>query len=270
MRLEKPSRRHGAGGAQKLARSASGFTLLELLVVIAIIAVLTALLLPVLSKARLKAKTVTCISNLRQLGLGVQMFAGDNREGMVYANWGAPESGGNYWPGWIYTPANGIPPQLTQLPYSRNRQLAYQTGLLWEYTQNTQVYWCPLQKTNPGSVYCREVLMQGTYNALSSYLMNGSACGFYNHSRSYRLNNPNFKADNILLLESDDSMGGGVYNDGAIIPNAGYAVSTRHNAGCVVLRIGGSTDFVRENTLAAAMAANGPNIVWYRAVSKKL
>jgi prepilin-type N-terminal cleavage/methylation domain-containing protein len=63
----------------------SGFTLIELLVVIAIIAILAAILFPVFAQARGKARQATCVSNLKQVGLAIHMYAQDNDETMPWS-----------------------------------------------------------------------------------------------------------------------------------------------------------------------------------------
>jgi len=73
-------------GSNQTRRMHRGFTLIELLVVIAIIAILAALLLPVLGKGKLKAQGIMCMNNHRQLALAWRMYSDDNRDQLLFAS----------------------------------------------------------------------------------------------------------------------------------------------------------------------------------------
>jgi len=82
-----------------MRRRKNGFTLIELLVVIAIIAILAAMLLPALAKARESARRARCLSNLKQIGLGMFLYIEDNDGYLPYTGWRPASSypGQKYW-----------------------------------------------------------------------------------------------------------------------------------------------------------------------------
>lgn len=85
----------------------AGFTLVELLVVIGIISLLIAILLPALNKARAAGNRTACLSNIRQLGIAIQMYCNDNGGYFpTCAFWDAPPAYGLYPDDWIHWQAN--------------------------------------------------------------------------------------------------------------------------------------------------------------------
>jgi len=119
------------------------FTLIELLVVIAIIAILAAILFPVFARARENARRSSCMSNLKQIGLGMMMYTQDNDDHLTassLANDNIPGFDGD------------------------NNVTGYWTNMLAPYIKSTQLYNCPSESTL--------VWKKGSYDSSISYGIN--------------------------------------------------------------------------------------------------
>ena len=172
-----------------------GFTLIELLVVIAIIAILAAILFPVFSRARAKARQAKCSSNLKQLATAMEMYTMDYDE--MYP--GAPNGNGgsSAYGGWIWYASFGVPGR---------GYFDVSCGALYPYVRNDEVYSCPDDRTGSGLSY-----------EINGYLRWGTVAQVP------------MPADTLLFVAEDDH---DTANDGYFDVQAGDWPNTRHNKGC--------------------------------------
>src|SRR5262245_22817534 len=203
------------------------FTLIELLVVIAIIAILAAMLLPALSKAKEKGTRTKCLANVKQILLTTHMYVNDYTDYMPYTSW---SSGALRVPNWCYTRYREAQPSDDRV----------QDGQLWPYHTEPKIYWCPLDFTN--TVFFRQRDMQ-----VGSYMMNGAVSGYNTGPRgqytTYKM--AQFKPEYMLYWEADERQPAN-YDNVASRPDEG--VTLRHNTGSVMGMFGGQIEYMKFKT----------------------
>ncbi|MGC4047451.1 MAG: DUF1559 domain-containing protein [Armatimonas sp.] len=222
---------------------ATAFTLIELLVVIAIIALLAAILFPVFSQAREKARQTACLSNMKQLGTAIQMYTQDYDEsmpGVTDGSAGIGQSGG-----WIYYTA--FPAFETPNSYDPKR------GALMSYIKNVQIFVCPSDGDGRRS---------GNSYAYNGCLIQPPFTAGYNRGRA--LAAIDAPAERALLLEEAREDGGGRFgtDDGFFNLPVGNVVSTRHHDGSVVMFADGHAKFRKDSPQTLPNLLAGTSACW--------
>jgi prepilin-type N-terminal cleavage/methylation domain-containing protein/prepilin-type processing-associated H-X9-DG protein len=222
-------------------RSTGGFTLIELLVVIAIIAILAAILFPVFAQAREKARQVSCLSNLKQLGAAFAMYTQDYDEQLPNATHGM--AGVNQPGGWLFYTA------FPTSEYPRSYDISQ--GSVFPYVKNAAVFVCP--SDSQGSAAGNSYAVNSNVLVMDSPLAPGRPLATFGSTASW-----------VLLTEEAIAMGdeSGAFlrtnstDDGFLNTSMNF-LSVRHSEGANFLFLDGHVKWHRPQQVFAGRFLTG-------------
>jgi len=250
-----------------LAGGRKAFTLIELLVVIAIIAILAAILFPVFAQAREKARTTSCLSDIKEQALGVTMYTQDYDETVLMASWTSKAAFPNDQMAW---------PQMIQ-PYTKNWPIlrcpsdtvdpfgiwnGSDAGVKWWYNwmrwPSYGYNWNYLNQSDcsvwlPGGypVSLARIQSPAATVALTDNKIVGTSAGYYT---SYTTDSPAALWAPACCTWSNGGWGAGSYGDTynyAANPTYTGQVAVRHTEGTNVAFCDGHSKFMKPGALAA-------------------